>query len=391
MGLEDERKFSNGLINRRNLLIEGFALWAVACSSTISESDPSVRIERPNTPLEGDVFIDYGKGYLRRNEGKYLVPDLERYLVGTKNYGRKQFSLQDNPALRDIFDRYPLIKAPAEETIIDPYTGNIKDGKKFGGEVNLFIPGMLTDQGNLYSEIVGMEDTFVRQRKRLEAEGFYHQDNFHFTWGAKRIDNYKAAYKAADTVKPLSENLPHILEWIDTIKHLLPFAQLNIFIHSLPGIFLADIIENHADAINNIFLFSSPVRGLKEDPLRVVAVRYIRDYIRARFSIEEHVTPELFALGKDPDYLNRLDRLSRNFVRSGRGLYVARAKDDPFVPVESTELPEAKEKEISVGSGGILDLLTKPLEVLKAHGRSLGEPEIVDGNAKAIGRNLASV
>lgn len=143
------------------LLAGGGAFLASGCSSlVISETDSSPKLDKLRTvPEMGDVIKVGNDHFLLRNKKSYRIPDIERYKRATKfdKYKRKIFQSDSN-----IFREYRQEQIQDFSFVNDPFTSGVKDPKLYGGEINVFFPGFMTDGGYFPSDyiIVPEKDTF---------------------------------------------------------------------------------------------------------------------------------------------------------------------------------------------------------------------------------------
>ena len=274
----------------------------------------------------GDVVIVDREHYLLRQNQSHPILDLEKYKRFSKltEYGRKIL-----PASTDLFARYPIVQ-PNKLTdlgLIDPFSGEFKDQKQFGGEMLVFFGGFMTDEGMPYSEILPDEDTFVEIRKKLRKTNWHARDALFFTYGEKGLNKYQSKH----TVRLPQDNITNALEFFEKIKSLFPLVQFNLIAHSLGGIFALEVARRHQDAINNLILVNSPIRGIEQTFARRVETRFARQILKPMIG-DEQVSDYLFSLWSNQLHQKTLDGFATSFIRSGRSLMVVIAEDDPIVP-----------------------------------------------------------
>lgn len=344
---------------------EGLALEQLL--SPPNSTEPSFRM--------GDVVTFKDRAYLLRESHAYLIPDLERYKRLTKlaEYGRKVM-VADN----SILTQYPVEELPVSPTqlgVINPFSGELEDPKIFGGEINAFFPGFLTDEGMPFESIYPGKETFVDIRAALKLKNWQATDNLFFTYGKQGQDHYKAV----DTAKSPAENINHTREFLLKLKQQFPLAQFNLIGHSLGGIFALEAARSHLDAINNLILINFPIRGIERTPGRVLQTLLVKPVIGK----DEQVTAYLFDLWTDKEYQKSLTTFVKYLASVGRKLTIIVSENDPIVPKDSAVVEGAKViLAPKVDSGGLL-------VDLKAHGSPLKNDQIIDRVAQIIGEKLS--
>lgn len=374
MGIENGRKFS-----RRDFLIRASATTILAAcdGEFIFQREQDRQSESlPNIPRMGDVVIVGNQAFLLRDNKAYPIPDLERYKKLTKfdKYGRGSFSLE-----RDIFAQYPPAQLPTVPEVIDPFSGQFKKGKPFGGEINVYFPGFITDNGVPFDVIKPAEDTFVEIRKKLMTQKWELFDSIFFTYGERGLGQYHAK----ETGRSPQENIREALAFFEQLKKDYPLAQFNFIAHSLGGIFALEAARKNPDAINNFILISSPVRGIDGNPVRRVQTQVAKQVLKPYVG-DEKASDYLFDLWGNKKYQKELEQFGESFTKMGRGLTTVASEDDPIVP---------KESQIIKGAGLItLRVGDVPFsEYLVAHGRPLKSGLVVNAIAERIGENLADI
>lgn len=354
-------------------------LSGVSCEINTQTATPAILENRLRDVLQrGDVALIGERAFLLKEGRSYPILDLDKYKKGTKleQYGRK-ILLSD----KNLLTQYPPLTLPnraGDLGIIDPFTGTFKNAQPFGGEINIFFGGFLTDEGAVYDSIVPGRDTFVTIRKTLKEEKHWQDlgDSFFFTYGEKGLDHYPAK----NTARPPQENITKALEYFETLQELLPLTQFNLIGHSLGGVFALEVAKKYPDAVNNLVLINSPVRGIEQTLDRTFKVQTIRQFLKPIVG-EEQTTSFLFERWGDKKYQEDLDKFATAFTKSGRKLLVITSSDDPIVPTESSKLPGATEMTISVGSFPLL-------ESLKAHGRPLKDGKVTTFLADNFGEKI---
>jgi hypothetical protein len=357
-------------ISRRDLLFSSLAL-AISCNTPQLEDQPA-----KETNLEfNNIRLVNNQAFMIRNGYSYRIPNFEEYKRRTKFDGYKRLAVNANG---EIFAVYPQRDLPSEPAEVDLFAGDIKEGKRMGGEINLYIAGFMTDDGSTYNPIIPKIDTFIEIRRGLASENWYLKDNVFFTYGRKRAETYEDKYQATDTAKSPEKNIKHALEFISGLKKAFPLAQFNLIAHSLGGIFALEIARANPESVNNLILINSPIRGIEETPLRKLQTVGLKPLVG-----DEKVTEYLFKLWANKNYKAQLDKFGESFTSHGRGLLVITAENDPFVPKEATEIKDAKKLTLSVDD-------IPPLETLKAHGFPLKNKAAIQAIREAIGPNLAA-
>lgn len=393
---------------RRDLILRKIPLVIAATlltPSVLISCDKQETKENINSPREGDLFVLNEKTYLLRNNKRYPIPNLEKYKRYTKfePYGRKIFT---SPA--GSFNQLPLGEISKLPTIIDLFTGEIKKNRPFGGEINVYFSGFLTDGGNISETIRSATDSFVDIRKNLLAQGWDPSlESIFFTYGEKAIEKATAEYKAKNTARPPTENIKNALEFFQVLKEQFPPVQFNVFGHSLGAIFALEIARKHSDAINNLILINGPIRGLEASFLEKMAVKLALKPALMPFigGIEEKVTDYLFGIWEDKDYQKKLEEFVRFFTSIGRRMTIVIDKTDPIVPEESAVVSGAEiiplstdnppvisvRDLIGIGISGISEeeWMEMGKNLLQAHGRPLKDKRVIEEIGKRIGQDLA--
>lgn len=372
-----EQKFSNGLVDRRDFLIGTASLAILACTGSIAETVQSP--EQDAGPKMGEIIIVGRQAFWLRNKRTYQIPDLPRFLRNIKadKYGHKP---KDLPSIKSVIDQFPLTALSKEEGVFDRFTGDVKDAKKSGGEINLLYGGSMTRDTIPSNGLIRPNETFLAITNDLKSEGdFDFRDTLFFPYGK---DSNKT-YDARDTIIDPKINIDNSIAHLEGVMIDFPFAQINGFGHSLGGIFLLAAAMKHPEVFNNLVFFSSPVRGIEGTLLR----RFILQLAKQNFPFlaDEKVSEFLFerwdSKGGSKDFQKNLDDFGQSFTKSGKKIIIVTAADDPFIPTESTMIKGARQI--------ILPASKKPLLPDQLHGRTLTDEEGRKPTVQAIGKNLA--
>lgn len=370
-------------VSRRTFVRGAFLTAAAVCflpGCEMSSASPGEVLGASISPDRlqmGDVVLMDQTAYLLRHNQAYPVLDLEKYRRFSKlaQYGRRVVSVPSSLA-----GEYPVVERrvpPLNIGVINPFTGLLEDPKSFGGEINLFFPGFLTDEGMPYESIYPAKETFVAVRKTLEAQKWGTADTIFFTYGKVGLDHYQAS----DTARSPQENIDHARNFLAKLKEEFPFAQFNLIAHSLGGIFALEAARQHLDAVNNLIFINSPIRGIEKTPDRVVKTWLAKPFIGR----EEKVTDYLFALWSNREYQEGLKIFVKHLISSGRKLKVIISSNDPIVPKTSAIVEGADVLIVPAppNSGGLL-------ADLQSHGRPLKDQKALEFIDQSLGENLAA-
>lgn len=374
-----ERTFS-----RRRFLGYGAALALtpalVACKTPEAPPSPTPTKEKEIGPQEGDVVVTKDSSYLIRNGKKYSIPDLSEYKRLTKfdKYGRKIFTGQFD------LDKYPLSKVPQMPLVIDLFTGLPKKDKSFGGEINIYFPGFLTDGGDPWIPLIPKQDAFTSLRKRLEKNKWTDADSLFFTYSKKMFDQYSPW----DTMRNPEENIQYALEFFAKLKEDFPLVQFNLIGNSLGGLFALEVARKYPDAINNLILLSSPVRGINKTPIHSNGVGLVKKWLALRYLDDEHVSDYLYDLWDNTDYQKELDQFVVTFTAMGRKIHSFASENDVIVPKESSDLPGVTTKIPS--EKGIIGSVVSMADFRREHGRTHEDSGVQEKIADDFGENLAA-
>lgn len=365
-------------LSRRKFLIStAAAIILPGCESFQDREQSAFPDMREKTPLPGDVVFENNKHYLLRenSEGKfaYEIPDFEKYKKLTKfdKYKRRTFNVG---AIPQGYKVQPFNKEK-EGGLVDIHTGGWKDAKIFGGEINVFFPGFMTDEGDLHDAINPSNETFFDIRKELKKNHWDLLDNMFFTYGDKGFDEYSAR---KTVLNPL-ENIDKALKFFDYLKREFPLVQFNLIGHSLGGLFALEVAKQNPDCINNLILIDSPINGIKKDDSTSDKAKTLKNIIRP-FIGEEYVTPYLFDRWNQ-NSKDENEQFARLFIGSGHGLATLGSTYDLVAPLESKLINGARQV-ILKGS------FESPfLGYLYYHGKALKDEKIIKPILGIIGKN----
>lgn len=366
-------------ISRRDLLAKSSALFLLAScnSSVLFEENQDGAKEIPTKPRLGDVITIGNNSYLLRDNKALPILNFEKYrrLSKMDEYGRRVWTLTGS-----VPSNYALGEVDSAPGVIDIYSGQFKRGKKEGGEINVYFPGFMTDKGVPYDIIEPEQDTFVDIRTSLKENRWEPHDSLFFTYGAKAIKNF-AQYESRDTANSPVENIEHALGFMEYLKESFPLAQFNLIAHSLRGIFALEATRKYEDAINNLILINSPVKGIDGNIARRAQVTVLKQALKPLLG-DEKVTDYLFSLWRDSHH-RELEKFVQSFIKKGRKLSIVVAEDDPIVPKESSVIEGADIITLKVGNVSIL-------RSLEAHGKPLRDDKVIKVILQKIGPNLAA-
>ncbi|MDO8639380.1 MAG: hypothetical protein Q7R53_00505, partial [bacterium] len=250
--------------------------------------------ERENIlPKEGDVIATANTFYLLRNGKRYAFDPSGfaeyRRLTKFDKYKRKIFTNSSS-----VLDNYPLGTVPKEKYIIDWFTGDFKENSPLGGELNVYFAGFLSDGGIPLEPFVPRQDSFLSLRKRLEKDKWNEASSLFFTYGKDRLEQYSPEDTAVDPKKTIKQSL----KFIKILKEQYPLVQFNFFGKSLGGIPALAAAREFPDVVNNLLLFSSPIRGIKDDFIRDNQIGVLNEAL-LKLGIIQEVTFYLRQLWKD--------------------------------------------------------------------------------------------
>lgn len=339
---------------------------------------PQKSKELESVPQDGDVVVVREEPFLLRNKKRYLIPDLRIYARNTKlkRYGRKtlylpQGSLQDRP-MGDV---------PRARRLFDKTTNTEKIINPFGQEILVFFPGFITDGGMPYETIKPVSDTFVSLLVGLKPKGWGLADSLFFTYGKERLVEYEAKH----TARAPEENMQYAIDFIATLKEEFPLAQFNIVCHSLGGLFGLAAAKKHFDAINNLILINSPVRGIEGTLFRKGLVGTGRKLLEPYVG-DEKVSEYLFRIWESKEYQRELAGFVLFFTSLGRQIINVVDENDPVVPVESSSVKGTKEMRLAKTTSASIPIG----EWLVAHGRPLSDKGVIGKIGDELGENLAA-
>lgn len=351
-----------------------------ACQPPSEEEKPEWQKpkEQQDAPREGDVAVSGEGVFLLRNRKKYPVPDLGVYARNTKleKYGRKILYLP-----RSKFEEYPRGEIFTERRIFDKTTNTLKTNNSFGQEILVFFPGVMTDGGMPWETIRPASDTFVSLLVGLKQKKWGLADSFFFTYGKERLIEYEAKH----TSRSPEENMRYAIDFIETLKNEFPLAQFNIICHSLGGLFGLAAAKKHFDAINNVILINSPIRGIEGTLFRKGLVKGGRELLKPYIG-DEKVSDYLFSIWGNKEYQKELEEFVSFFTSTGRQIIIVADESDPIVPVESATVKGAKEIRLAKTTNAAIPIN----EWLVAHGRPLRDKEVAGQIGDELGENLAA-
>ena len=282
---------------------------------------------------------------------------------------------------RDGFQDYPVDEVPRERRIYDKTTRTEKINNPLGQEILVFFPGLTTDGGMPYETIKPVSDTFVSLLVGLKTKKWGLENSFFFTYGKERLIEYEAKH----TARSPEENMRYAIDFISVLKEEFPLAQFNIICHSLGGLFGLAAAQKHPDAINNLILINSPIRGIEGNLFRKGLVGAGRKLLEPYIG-DEKVSDYLFNLWGNKKYQRELGEFVLFFTSIGRKIIVVTDENDPIVPVESASVKGAKEIRLAKTTNAPIPIN----EWLVAHGRPLRDKEAIGQIGGELGENLAA-
>lgn len=350
-----------------------------ACEAPKKEQrEPQRPREIEDVPRDGDVVVVGGEPFLLRNNTRRLIPDLRIYDRNTKpaQYGRKTLYLpQGSPQDRPIDD------IPRARRLFDKTTNTEKIINPFGQEILVFFPGFMTDGGMPWETIRPASDTFVSLLIGLKPKKWGLADSFFFTYGKERLIEYEARH----TARSPEENMQYAVDFLAALKEEFPLAQFNIICHSLGGLFGLAAAKKHFDAINNLILINSPIKGIEGNLFRRGLVGTGRKLFEPYIG-DEKISDYLFDAWDNKKYQKELEEFVLFFTSIGRQIIIVVDENDQFVPAESASVKGAKEIRFPKTTNAPIPIN----EWLVAHGRQLRDKGIVGKIGDELGENLAA-
>lgn len=388
---------------RRRLLLAGLAaladsavpsgVMALATAACQPEAEPRIPIEftpimeRGNLPSAGDIVVIDKKPLLVGKNELIIIPPTYTRNTKFEQYGGRVFTsggdrfssypIRDPRMTDNMFDWMLAIDTnPSQQEMIRK-----KIDRKLanGGEMLLFFPGFITDDGIPYDPIVPRVDTFTTFLNGLKR-GWETWDALYFNYGEKLwIDRYQLA----NTTRDPNQNARHAKQLVGELKQELPLVKFNFIAHSLGGLFALHAAVAHPDAVNNLVLINSPLKGFEKTAGQVVKVEAMRKALWVHGIFDEKVTDYLFALWKDQAYQKWVSDAVK-FLRSlGKRVLVVIDEGDGVVSRESAEVEEVELLTIKTGERGGL------IPPLENHGRPLKYGAAISYIGERLGNDMA--
>jgi hypothetical protein len=258
---------------------------------------------------------------------------------------------------------------------LDPFTGDFKSP---GDEIVLFWSGFISDEGVPYSEIVPIDDTFVKFRQRLLPR-FHLRDSFFFTYGVDRIGRYSAR----DTARDPKINIANAINFFETIDKIFPGRTYHSVAHSLGSNFALAVAMKYPEKFKSLTLINGPVKGLRPTWGARLRAGLLTQPARP-FIGEEKVTGYLFDLWENKKYQKELAEFTTKFSKNSRLLSIV-STDDPIVPRESSTLSGGKLVLLPASNVAFSIMIPDYLrQILDAHGRPLREEKIAGEVVKVV-------
>lgn len=347
-------------------------------------------IRERKIPEEGDVIIIEGAPYLLGSSKRYPIPLTYPKNSKLERYGRRMLGIGG-----EQFAHYPIVDPSRQLTIIESITNlhpNLEERERVGrmiskklhggGEMLLFFPGFLTDEGEPFSPFFPRLDTFTTFIQGLSSRGWQFWDSLFFNYGE---DIWLDRYDIKNTLRDPAENIRHSKKFLATLKEELPLIRFNIIAHSLGCIFALAAAAEHPERVNNLVLINGPLKGLEKTAQRVVEVTALKGKVAGYGG--EKVTDYLFNLWGNKAYQKWLGDTVR-FLRS-IGIRVTAVVDegDGIVPPGSSFIEEAET--LTIRTGEKIGLLPEYEKGFANHGRPLKYKEAIDSIGEKIGQDLA--
>ncbi len=249
----------------------------------------------------------------------------------------------------------------------------------------IYFSGFLSDGGIPLNPHISREDSFVTLRGKLEQKKWKWENSLFFTYGKKMLNEYSPW----DTAKNPEENIQYALEFFATLKEKFPLVQFNLIGNSLGGLFALEVARKYPDAINNVVLLSSPVRGINNNIVNSIASGFLKKALALRYADEEHVSDYLYDLWDNKKYQQELNEFVSSFTAMGRKIHSFASESDLIVPKESSDLPGVTT--IIYGEKkGIIGSVLSTVELFKEHSRTHEDPEVQEKIVEMLDENLAA-
>ncbi len=355
--------------------------------------------ERAREAMRGDVVIVDNKPYLLGDNRRYLIPDLERYAKNSKlmDYGGRVFTSSTegqrqlpivNPADYSSILSW-LVELNPDSQGKDSVKRRLDNKLRYGGEMLVFFPGFMTDDGIVYDIAKPRLDTFVTLVKGLAPSNWGFEDCVFFNYGQKLwIDNYHTK----DTGRPPEENARFARNFLRALKEELPLVRFNVVGHSLGAVMALSATMEHYDRINNLVLVNGPVNGIEETIARRALIETLRNtYFRLYGLEDERTTSFLFNLWRKPQHRNQVEKFISFLNLIKRGTLVVLDEGDDIVPPESAYVSSSEVLRVKFREEEIppYDIKEKIDNLLKKHGRPLKYEQSIRRIGEKIGQDLA--
>lgn len=360
----------------------------VQAEQTLGPEFPPIRERK--IPGEGDIVLIEGAPFLLGRNKRYPMPSTYPKNSKLERYGGRIIAVGG-----EQFARYPIVDPSKQLTIVESVVNlhpNIEErdmvremiSKKLhsGGEMLLFYPGFLNDDGEPFNPFLPRVDTFTTFIRGLSSKDWQFWDSLFFNYGE---DVWLDRYDIKNTMRDPRENIKHSKIFLASLKEELPLIRFNVIAHSLGCIFALTAAVEHPEKVNNLVLINGPLKGLEKTAGRVVEVSALKGMTAPLGG--EKVTDYLFGLWENKAYQKWLGDAVR-FLRSiGVGVTVIVDEGDGIVPPESAFVEEAET--LTIRTGEKKGLLPDYKEGLKNHGRPLKYRAAIDYIAERIGQDLA--
>lgn len=385
------------------VLTSGIVSAAIAACQPVSAEQDKYRElfkwkEREEKPSEGDVIIVDGRPYLFRRNVRFIIPDLGKYTHNSKldKYGGRIFNLPG-----EEYRRYPIIN-PADysnnlDWLIDlqpdlqdkaAIRRRIDNKIHYGGEMLVFFPGFMTDDGDVFDVAKPRQDTFTTLIRGLMPRGWGYEDCLFFNYGEKL---WVDSYDTKSTARSPEQNIKFARQFLQRLKEEFPLLRFNVVGHSLGAVLALAAVMEHHDAVNNLVLLNGPINGIEGDLTRRALVAGLKNSVfRVSDITDEQVTGFLFDLWDDKRHRENVENFMSYLRRIKRGATVMIDEGDMIVPPEAALSQNAEVIRLrSEGRGSAIDMAKDLPKVLEIHGRLLKYIGSIEHVGQKFGEDLA--
>lgn len=355
--------------------------------------------ERGEQPASGDIVVVDGAPFLLDENSRYVVPDLNRYIKSSKftDYGGRVFTTSV-----DRYRQYPIIDLSNSSTVLNwiiDINPNIQDKDavrrrldnklRYGGEMLVFFPGFMTDDGDVYDVAKPRVDTFTTFIKGLASRGWGFEDCLFFNYGEQLwIDSYDTK----NTGRYPGANIKLARDFLRALKKEFPLVRFNIVGHSLGALLTLAAVMEHYDRVNNVVLINGPVNGIEGTVARRALIAGLKNtYFRLKGLGDEQTTDFLYNLWENNFYRPKVDRFTSYLASQKRKVTDVVDEGDEIVPPESSLISSAEIVRLRFKDEDVpaYNVKEKVEQALKKHGRPLKNELVIRRIGERFGQDLA--